>query len=49
MHTDAGRQQFAIHMEARRKAEQTGDLSVLPRGLVPWQRTFRQEPLLQMI
>src|SRR5437588_5673309 len=30
MDTEAGRQQFATHMEARRKAEQTGDLSVLP-------------------
>ena len=28
-----GRQQFALHMEARRKAEQTGDLSALPRNL----------------
>ena len=27
----AGRRQFALHMEARRKAEQTGDLSALPR------------------
>ena len=48
MDTDAGRQQFAIHMEARRKAEQTSDLSVLPRGWCLGSEQFRQELLLQM-
>jgi putative transposase len=48
MDTEAGRQQFALHMEARRKAEQTGDLSVLPRGWCLGSEQFRQELLLQM-
>ena len=28
----AGREQFALYMEARRQAEQTGDSNALPRG-----------------
>jgi len=31
MDSAAARQQFALHIEARRMAEQTGDLSALPR------------------
>jgi hypothetical protein len=44
----AGRQQFASHMEARRKAELTGDFSTLPRGWCVGSEQFRQELLLQM-
>ncbi len=44
----AGRQQFAAQMEARRKAEQTGDFRVLPRGWCVGSEQFRQELLLQM-
>ena len=48
MDTEAGWQQFATHMEARRKTEQTGDLSFLPRGWCLGSEQFRQELLLQM-
>ena len=44
----AGRQQFARHMEARRKAEQTGDLSALLRGSCLGSEQFRRELLLEM-
>jgi REP-associated tyrosine transposase len=46
--TAAGRQQFALCMEVRRKAEQTGDFSALPRGWYLGSEQFRQELLLQM-
>src|SRR5437762_2339180 len=39
---------FATHMQARRKTEQTGDLSFLPRGWCLGSEQFRQELLLQM-
>ncbi len=48
MDTPAGREQFALHMEARRKAEATGDLSEMPRGWCLGSEEFRQELLLQM-
>jgi putative transposase len=46
--TPAGREQFAVCMEARRKAERTGDFSALPRGWCLGSEEFRQELLLQM-
>ena len=45
----AARQQFALHLEARRKAEQTGDLSALPRGWCLGSEQFRQELVLQKL
>jgi len=48
MDNAAGRQQFALHMEARRRAEQAGDLGGLPRGWCLGSEQFRQELLLQM-
>jgi hypothetical protein len=48
MDTAAAREQFARHMEARRKAEETGDFSALPRGWCIGSEQFRQELLLQM-
>jgi REP element-mobilizing transposase RayT len=45
----AGRQQFALHMEARRQAELTGDLTAMPRGWCVGSEQFRQELLLQMM
>jgi REP-associated tyrosine transposase len=44
----AGREQFAVCMKARRKAEQTGDFTALPRGWCHGSDQFRQELLLQM-
>jgi REP-associated tyrosine transposase len=46
--TAAGREQFALHMEARRKAEQAGDTIVLPRGWCLGSEQFREELLRQM-
>jgi hypothetical protein len=48
MDTAAGRGQFALQMEARRKAEETGDFKALPRGWCLGSEQFRQELLLQM-
>jgi putative transposase len=48
MDTAAGRGQFALHMEARRKAEATGGFKTLPRGWCMGSEQFRQELLLQM-
>jgi putative transposase len=48
MDTAAGREQFAIYMEARRKAEETDDFRALPRGWCIGSEQFRQELLLQM-
>ena len=44
----AGREQFALYMEARRKAEQTGDSAAFPHGWSQGREEFRQELLLQM-
>lgn len=44
----AGRQQFALHMEARREAELTGDFTAMPRGWCIGSEQFREELLLQM-
>jgi len=44
----AGREQFAVRMEARRTAELTGDFQEMPRGWCLGSEEFRQELLLQM-
>jgi len=44
----AGRKQFGFGMEARRKAEATGDPSLLPRGWCLGSDEFREELLEQM-
>ncbi len=48
MDSAAGRQQFGVHMEARRRAERTGDFTAMPRGWCVASEQFRQELLLQM-
>lgn len=44
----AGREQFGLYLEARRKAEQAGDSAAFPRGWCQGSEEFRQELLLQM-
>ena len=44
----AGREQFALYLEGRRKAEQTGDSAAFPRGWRQGGEEFRQELLWQM-
>jgi putative transposase len=44
----AGREQFGVYMEARRKAEQTEEGEKLPRGWCVGSDRFRQELLEQM-
>lgn len=45
----AGRQRFALQMEARRAGEKTGDFSALPRGWCRGSEEFRHELLLHMV